>query len=235
MSIITRIKQRFRLFAMNKPWLFFPLYNLVEKNKRLSFKDKTEFVIEGYPRSGNTFAVVAFQKAQSHDIPIAHHLHAAAQIIRGVEKDLPVPVLLRDPDDAVISLKIRHPDLDLKVSCLDYIAFYKAVLPRKDKVVIGLFEDVPSDYGKVIAELNKKFGTEYGIFQHDESAKDAVFEDIKGIQGDNSRKNLEISIPTTSKDALKAKVRREYEEQVPQALRDEARRLYTTLGGGKTA
>ena len=31
-------------------------------------------VIEGFPRSANTFAVVAFRQAQERYVPIAHHL-----------------------------------------------------------------------------------------------------------------------------------------------------------------
>jgi hypothetical protein len=56
----------------------------------------TEIVIEGYPRSGNTFAVVAFRLAQGREIEIAHHLHAAAQIKRAARLDVPafIPPLL---------------------------------------------------------------------------------------------------------------------------------------------
>jgi hypothetical protein len=54
----------------------------------------TQLVIEGYPRLGNTFAVVAFLQAQKEDVRIAHHLHAPAQVIRAARWRIPTIVLI---------------------------------------------------------------------------------------------------------------------------------------------
>src|SRR5687768_15078094 len=71
----------------------------------------TELVIEAFPRSGNTFAVVAFQLAQARPVKIAHHLHAAAQVTRGVRLRKPTLVLIRDPLKAVSSHLVREPSV----------------------------------------------------------------------------------------------------------------------------
>src|SRR5207247_8264431 len=42
---------------------------------------ETEICIEGFPRSGNTFAVIAFQQAQTRTVSIAHHVHAPGSVI----------------------------------------------------------------------------------------------------------------------------------------------------------
>lgn len=235
MSLVKLARQRFRIFAMTKPWLFFPLYGLFEKNKRLFVNNETEIVIEGFPRSGNTFSVVAFERAQKRSVSVAHHLHVAAQVMRGVERGLPVLVLLRNPDDAVLSYYIRHPHLNLTDCYREYVVFYNAVLPLRDKVVLGFFEDVISDYGKVIKAVNEKFGTDFGIFEHDEVGKEGVFEVIKGFNAAKGRSPDQIAIPTASKDARKAEVRAAAQAQVSEALRSEARRLYETLRSGSRA
>src|SRR5205814_3293356 len=63
-------------------------------------RDETEVVIEGFPRSGNTFAVAAFHYAQRpRDVKIAHHAHVPAQLLSAVRLGLPAVVLVRDPEE----------------------------------------------------------------------------------------------------------------------------------------
>ncbi len=54
-----------RSFFGKYPLLFYFLYGLLPKNRMLSVNRNTQLVIEGFPRSANTFAVVALQNAQS--------------------------------------------------------------------------------------------------------------------------------------------------------------------------
>lgn len=58
----------------------------------------TELVIEGFERSGNTFAVVAFETAQPRPVKTAHHLHAAAQVVSAVRMGVPTLLLIRPPE-----------------------------------------------------------------------------------------------------------------------------------------
>jgi hypothetical protein len=55
--------------------LFFPLARLFPRNKNQVVDKETHLVIEGFPRSANTFAVAAFKYSQKGSIKIAHHLH----------------------------------------------------------------------------------------------------------------------------------------------------------------
>src|SRR5436309_8002883 len=76
----------------------------------------TQLVIEGFQRSGNTFAVVAFEVAQPQPVKLAHHLHAAAQIVAAVRMGVPTLVLIRDPDESVLSHMVREPGITAKQS-----------------------------------------------------------------------------------------------------------------------
>ncbi|MEF8940976.1 MAG: hypothetical protein V5A22_14125, partial [Salinivenus sp.] len=73
----------------------------------------TEFVLDGFQGSGNSFATVAFKSCQKTPVRIAHHLHAPAQIIQAVRWGIPTLVTLRSPADAVVSLVSRWPYLSL--------------------------------------------------------------------------------------------------------------------------
>jgi hypothetical protein len=64
-----------RIFFGKYPLLFYFLYGLVSKNRMLSVNRNTQLVIERFPKSANTFAVVSLQNAQSVKLQLAHHMH----------------------------------------------------------------------------------------------------------------------------------------------------------------
>src|SRR5689334_19049404 len=94
------------------PWIFLPLSKVRPSLRGYDDPPRavsrgTEIVIEGFPRSANTFAVVAFRLAQQREIEIAHHLHAAAQIKHAINLKVPVIVLIREPSDAILSVAVK--------------------------------------------------------------------------------------------------------------------------------
>lgn len=162
------------------PTLFFPIYRLCAPRTvtdgRL-LKNGVEIVIEGFPRSANTFAVLAFIAAQKRDVQIAHHLHIEAQILKGVRLGIPVIVLIRHPVDAISSLLIRHPGNALDYA-KRYIKFYSNVLRIREQVVLADFSQVIEDFGVVIGKVNEKFSTDFKIFVHSKENVEAVFHQI---------------------------------------------------------
>ncbi|MGN6378219.1 MAG: hypothetical protein ACTHNU_04650 [Gaiellales bacterium] len=127
----------------------------------------TELVIEGFPRSANTFAAVAFQLAQPTPVRLAHHVHAASQVIAAVRAGVPAIVLVRDPRDAVPSQLIRAPHLPLDLVLDGYARFYEPLLPLRDRLVVAPFDDVLRDFGGVVDEVNRRFGTAFARSAND--------------------------------------------------------------------
>ena len=177
-------KYKIKHFLGKYPKLFvlgFKLFGSQHAVNECLYSDSKEIVIEGFPRSANTFAVVAFRKAQNREVKIAHHLHVEAQILCGVKENKPVIVLIRNPEDAIKSLVIRNPKLSINW-CLDrYINFYKAVEKVAKDVVIADFLTVIKNFSLVIDKVNKQFGTEYILFKHTEINMRSVFEEIEDI------------------------------------------------------
>ena len=79
-----------QIHAGGNPTVFFGLYRLLRTRKDLTravTPDK-QVVIEGFPRSGNSFARRAFIMAQDETFDvtsIAHHLHVPAQVVRAAQ------------------------------------------------------------------------------------------------------------------------------------------------------
>ena len=166
------------------PTLYFSLYKLIGNKKYLAVKQDTNIVIEGYPRSANTFAVVAFEKAQETPVNIAHHLHVPAQVLRAVHMGIPVIVLIREPVAAICSLVVREPHINLKTALKDYINFYNTISPVSSDCVIARFEDVISDFGNIISEVNEKYGTEFSKFNHKHDNVNDVFTSLDSLEED---------------------------------------------------
>ena len=90
-------KEWARRYIGRHPFLFYNFYRLRPSYRDLSVDRRTQIVIEGFPRSGNTFAVVAFQQAQRESVRVAHHLHMPAQVIRAAHLGIPILLLVGSP------------------------------------------------------------------------------------------------------------------------------------------
>ena len=126
----------------------------------------TELVIEGYPRSADSFAVIAFAHAQGRPVVIAHHTHAPAHLIAALRAGIPALMLLRPPEDAVLEFVIARPTLRFGSALRGYIRFARRLLPLGDQLVVGLFSVVTSDFGSVIRAVNDRFETDFSICAH---------------------------------------------------------------------
>lgn len=134
-------------------------------------------VIEGYPRSGNSFALAAWQQAHGEDRPLAHHLHVAAQAVRAYHLGVPSLILIRDPIDAIASNIVRGPHLHISDALKDYIAFYSTILTLPaEALFLAAFEEVVTDFGAVGEAVNTKFSTSFKVFEHSDDNVSACFE-----------------------------------------------------------
>jgi hypothetical protein len=191
----------------------------------------TELVIEGFQRSGNTFAVVAFEIAQGREVKTAHHLHAAAQIVAAAKMSIPTLVLIRDPEDVVLSQMVREPGTGAGQALANWIRFYEHVLPCRDRVIIAGFDQVTSDFGEVIRRVNQRFDTRFAEFEHTEANVERCFDLIER----NNRERYGVlsepmvARPSARRDALKDAVRQRYEVDRLAPLRARAARVYRAL------
>jgi hypothetical protein len=126
---------------------------------------ETELVIDGYTRCGTTFAVYAFQLAQRRPVKVAHHLHAGAQLIAAARMGVPAIVLIRRPEEAVLSQLVRESTVAVEDALAAYSRFYTALLPFRSSFVVGEFEEVTSNFGSVIRRVNERFGTAFDEFE----------------------------------------------------------------------
>jgi hypothetical protein len=139
----------------------------------------TELVIDGYTRSACTFAVYALQLAQDRPVRLAHHLHAPAQLVEAARKSVPALLVVREPEGAILSQLVREPNVDMRDALTAYARFHERLGAYRDRLEVGEFAQVTSDFGAVIRRLNQRFGTSFDVFDHTEEHSREAFELIK--------------------------------------------------------
>jgi hypothetical protein len=125
----------------------------------------TQIVLEGYPRSANSYAFTAFWISNGQEVPVAHHLHSPVNVELGVRRGLPVVVFVRDPVDAVASLMLRATGMSPSTGLARYIRFHRRLIPLLDEILVAPFETVVTDFGSVMAEVNKRFQSTFQIYE----------------------------------------------------------------------
>lgn len=141
--------------------------------------DDTEIVIEGFPRSGNTFAFFALRFAEGREVNIASHVHTPSQVKLAVSQRFPTLVVIRKPIDVITSLLIAAPHVRFHAAINEYIHHYGEILPSSDRFVIATFDDVTTDFGEVTARVNDRFGTRFAEFDPTADNTEAVFAAIE--------------------------------------------------------
>ncbi|WP_273844799.1 hypothetical protein [Rubrobacter calidifluminis] len=236
--MITELRERTRIRVGRHPSLFFAIYGVRSGYREMLVSRQTRLVIEGFPRSGNTFAVFAFRQAQEVPVRIAHHLHAPAQVIRASRLGIPALVLIRNPMDAVVSLMLREPRFSAGMALSYYISFYEAVAGFRDSYVLGTFEEVTRDYGSVIERVNDRFDTSFGVFEHTgETVKDvfARIEEAHRAKRNSVLVEEKVARPSATKAGLKAGLRKELaRDPALEPLVERARAVYGELVSGRT-
>ena len=207
------------------------LLPVVEKRYRPIFvTPETDLVIEGYPRSGNTYSVAAFLTSQPTEVQVARHLHLAGHVIRGINLGRPTLILIREPEAAALSLVIRLPFLSIRQALRDYKSFYESILPYRAGFVVGAFERVTKDFGCVVRKINARFGTGFVPFEATEAnvqrAMQMVEEMDRQDTGHKEVTETHVGRPSAERQALKEKLNRLLEASELDAIRRETREIY---------
>lgn len=171
-SVIRRLRYNLTIWSTRTPSLYYALRRLTGRMNDRCVTAASDIVIEGFPRSANSSTAHAFIDRQPEDIKVAHHLHHVAQLLRGIELNLPCVALIREPRSAILSMKSLVAEAaereggDKNVEPFEdtikaWLTFYEALEPHLDRVVIAPFSEATKSVETVITNVNRKFGTQF--------------------------------------------------------------------------
>lgn len=231
MSTAATLSYGIKTLVAQHPSVAPPLQRLRRRGEVL--REDTEIVIESFPRCASSFAVAAFRLAQEpHASRIAHHTHTPAQVLAALRRNVPAMVLIRPPEDAVLSHVIHTPALTPAVSLRGYVRFHEPLLPHRSDFVVGTFEEVVGDFGEVIERVNRRFGTAFRPFEHrpEHLARidREIDEDYRARARSQEDLDRTVPLPSERRRELKERLRAGY-RAAPAGLRRRAEAAYDTL------
>lgn len=137
-------------------------------------------------------------------------------------------MLIRPPKDAVMSLltlELETHAIDccdfhlVKLSLIKYlinwIDFYKRVIPYHDKYIIGIFDEVTKDFGDIIVKINQRFNTNFEVFIHTEKKVKEIHTQLGFHSG-----------PSTKRQSLKRMAIEHFEDEEIKHLLAKAEDIY---------
>jgi len=217
-----------RYVAMNYPLLYVLLTKFGDGYGSLA-NSQTDIVIEGFPRSANTFAFLAFKLAQTKTFNIAHHKHAIAQFLIAKKYNIPSILLIRCPEEAVISFVIREPCITLERALKYWINFHKKLLRYQDFFIVADFKETTTDFGQVITKVNQYFHTQFDTFEHINRNVNQCFANMESFQrkiNNNQLNEYGIPRPSLERQEKKKELSSKLYEPKLIALRQQANQIY---------
>lgn len=196
-----------------------------------------DLVIEGFPRSANTFATYAFMQANAHrNLKVGNHFHSPAQFKLARRYGVPAVLLIREPKDAVLSLMVYLPWMSAREGLRRYIAFHEPIRAITSSFVVAKFEDVTSDFDHVIDSVNRTFGTDFELFGHTSEREKALLEWIEADRNVRATDHpdllgdaMKLPLPSREKALARAKRESEFDEPDVTKLLKRAQSIYQDL------
>lgn len=228
---LRRIRYEVRNIIADYPPVYLPLARLKSGTPAAQVVDKnTQLLIEGWPRSGNTFAEQAFRMSQTREVKLAHHFHAPAQVMAAVRRRLPVLVIIRDPVDSVCSFVIRENAITLDQALRSWIRFHDRIMHCRREFVTATFEQVTADFGQVMRRVNRRFDTGFDLFEHTPENVENCF---RVIEENNRRRfgggkivETGIARPSTARQSSKRTLEDALKSEKLSPLVRQAREIY---------
>lgn len=178
----------------------------------LLISKSTQLVVEGYPRCANTYAVAVLKTSQPAAIELARHTHAIAQIKRAYQERIPTLLLIRSPEDAILSYVIREENVDIPLAIRRYVSFHEAALPLARDFVVSDFNTTTTDFNKVILALNGRFALNLAEFHPTDETDAEIRTAVENMEMKDSGGHLSearVARPSASRTAIKHRMRDE--------------------------
>lgn len=120
--------------------------------------ERHRFVLEGFPRSGNSYAAVMLASVAScASDEIASHTHTPRSLIRGLKLALPSIALIRHPDQACASFVQGESGLKIDTAFKLYTKFYAHLVPYKSELFWLEFNELTNEWSAVVERLRARY------------------------------------------------------------------------------
>ncbi len=115
--------------------------------------ERSALVVEGYPRSGNSFLVSVMSELMQERMPLSHHTHRAENLLIADALKIPTVVLVREPIAAITSISIfSNRPVDFWAE--RYVEFYSVIDQLQNPFLLLRFDEVIGDTAMVLRQVS---------------------------------------------------------------------------------
>ena len=165
-----RVLLRRAKYLMGHDPAFLPIHlRLTPLGLSRKLTESTDLVIEGFPRSGNTFTTFAIQDASRYELTIASHVHQPSQIKLALGRGLPTVLVIRDPLSALASHLVYDHRFSTSSVIGEYCSYHRQLVPYAERLFICEFDEVTSDISSVIDRINCRYSLQIPPFDNEPS------------------------------------------------------------------
>lgn len=163
----------------NEP-IFLPiLLRLTPLGTSRQITGATDIVVEGFPRSGNTFTTFALEQAAGHELTIASHVHQPCQIKLALSRGLPTVMVVRDPVSALASYLVYDRRFSIPTVIGEYCAYHRELVPYAERTLVCEFDEVTSHMSSVVSRINHRYALQISPFDESPSNVERVLAQIE--------------------------------------------------------
>jgi hypothetical protein len=173
-----RVLRRGKFLLGHDP-VFLPIFlRLTPLGTSRRITAETELVVEGFPRSGNTFTVFALLNATGSRLHIASHVHHPSQIKLSVERGVPTVLVVRNPVDCLSSYLAYGQHGRAATVLKEYAGYHRELVPYVDRILVCDFDEITTDLSSIILRINERFSMAIPPFDQSTPNVEQVFEEI---------------------------------------------------------
>jgi hypothetical protein len=112
---------------------------------------------------------------------------------------------------------------------VEYADFYRTAWRARERFVVGLFDQVVSDFGSVITAVNRLYGTQFRPYEATEENRAKAFarvEELNRLECRGEVVETHVGRPSAQRDLRKEQLRADFDRPRTAALLREAEAIY---------
>ena len=199
-----RINHDLRRFFWSRPVLYRPLGML--RGKGDVFRFDFDLMVEGYPRSANTYMANLLRVTQPR-FRVKNRAHIPCHAIAAAEAGIPVLMLLRAPLDCVSSYAILKEE-PATIHLRYYLAYHEVLRTKTKGMLLVDFDTAINSSLGVLSAFDETFGLgfDYNFDFATKQAEALALIDREGTRPDGTVDYRFLNRPTEERNAWKQEV-----------------------------
>lgn len=218
-----RFYEKAKWAAWSHPVLYLPMCMIRKRPSPLNHQ--YDIMMDGYPRSANTYLLRMFQATQGDRLVIRSHNHAPPYLIEAVRAAKPVCLTLRDPRECVLSWVVIS-GRSVRAGLVYYVNFHRMLLPYLPSMVVSPFEVTSNDCKQVFSCLAARFGCDLNLDFDESEVRKKVTGEMAGETRSDALVERGPSLPSIQREEIKRRLADDLQMAEHQDLLAEALRLH---------